>query len=156
MESITDGSERCPLRKIMNNRDCWNVYRFSCFFLKYLFIRLNVSFYLLMIDKLSKIRTWFAFCFSVKKFQPNLDSSAFAVRKRQKSKEKEVKSQPIWEFHGIACIIFDCFTIDKSSMMLVSKYIKNNQNNFLDSASFLEFHFLRSVWNRSLIFFACS
>ena len=140
MESITDGSKRCPLRKIMNNRDCWNVYRFSCFFLKYLFIRLNVSFYLLMIDKI----------------QPNLDSSAFAVRKRQKSKEKEVKSQPIWEFHGIACIIFDCFTIDKSSMMLVSKYIKNNQDNFLDSASFLEFHFLRSVWNRSLIFFACS
>ena len=23
-------NRRCPLRKIMNNRDCWNVYRFSC------------------------------------------------------------------------------------------------------------------------------
>ena len=30
MESITDASERWPLRKIMNNRDWWNVYRFSC------------------------------------------------------------------------------------------------------------------------------
>ena len=30
MESITDASERCLLRKIMNNRDYWNVYRFSC------------------------------------------------------------------------------------------------------------------------------
>ena len=25
-------SERFPLRKIMNNGDCWNVYRFSCIF----------------------------------------------------------------------------------------------------------------------------
>ena len=26
-------SEIRPLRKIINNRDCWNVYRFSCFIL---------------------------------------------------------------------------------------------------------------------------
>ena len=32
LESITDASERCPLRKIMNKRNCWNFYRFSCFF----------------------------------------------------------------------------------------------------------------------------
>ena len=25
LESITDASEKCPLRKIMSNRDCWNV-----------------------------------------------------------------------------------------------------------------------------------
>ena len=30
LESITDASERCPIRKIMNNRYCWNDYRFSC------------------------------------------------------------------------------------------------------------------------------
>ena len=29
---IKYASERCPLRKITSNRDCWNVYRFSCFF----------------------------------------------------------------------------------------------------------------------------
>ena len=29
---IKYASERYPLRKIMSNRDCWNVYRFSCFF----------------------------------------------------------------------------------------------------------------------------
>ena len=31
LESSTDVSERCPLGEIMNNRDCRNVYRFSCF-----------------------------------------------------------------------------------------------------------------------------
>ena len=32
MESITDASERSLLKKIMNKRDRWNVYRFSCLF----------------------------------------------------------------------------------------------------------------------------
>ena len=30
-----DASEKFPLTKIMNNRDCWNVYRFSCLNLHY-------------------------------------------------------------------------------------------------------------------------
>ena len=34
LESITDASKRCPLRKLMNNCDCWNIYRFSCYFQK--------------------------------------------------------------------------------------------------------------------------
>ena len=33
MESITNTSERCSITKIMNNRDCWNVYRFSYYLL---------------------------------------------------------------------------------------------------------------------------
>ena len=32
LKSITDASDRCPLSKIMNNRDCQNVSRFSSFF----------------------------------------------------------------------------------------------------------------------------
>ena len=31
---IKDASERCPLWKIMNKHNCWNVYRFSCLFSK--------------------------------------------------------------------------------------------------------------------------
>ena len=30
MEPITDASEWYPLKKIKNNRNCWNVYCFSC------------------------------------------------------------------------------------------------------------------------------
>ena len=32
MESIADAYERCPLTKIMDNCDYWNIYLFSCLF----------------------------------------------------------------------------------------------------------------------------
>ena len=39
---------------------------FKILVLRYLFIRFNVSFYILMIHKWSKITTWFAFCLNAK------------------------------------------------------------------------------------------
>ena len=62
LKSITDVLERCPLREIMNNRDCWNVYRFSCLVYKWLELNSKIFRELPMINyKLSLSRAyWYA------------------------------------------------------------------------------------------------
>ena len=36
LESVTDASERSPFRKIMKNCNCWNIYCYYCFYIKFL------------------------------------------------------------------------------------------------------------------------
>ena len=95
---------------------------FQYFFKKYLFICLNVSFCLLMTGKLSKIRIWSAFCFSVKKVSVQLwPQRIFSL---DEESEKEVKNQisqygKFTELHIYYFRLFyDCQI--KSSMRLVS------------------------------------
>ena len=107
---------------------------FQHFFKKYLFIFLNVSFYLLMIGKLSKIRTWSAFCFSVKKFQSNFYSSGSFRWTKKAKKRLKIKSANMESSRNCVYIVFDCFTTVKSNRVWgwfqSSKYIKNNPRQF--------------------------
>ena len=69
MESITDASERYPLRKIINNRDCSNVYRFSCFPLKPTPFSISASRYQGKAGRSSSmlLRSCYIFCQKTKK-----------------------------------------------------------------------------------------
>ena len=40
-------------------------------------------------------------------------------------------NQPLWKIHGIASINFDCFTIDESNQVKISREIMRCQGYFL-------------------------